>query len=181
MNLPGHLRLTTLGDVLGAVYREGATGVVELVEGGANAGTLHRIFIVAGLVGDVESPYGGKRHERLERLFALRDARIAFRVRARPGATPPPLEPREFLLGRRRARDGEGARSGTTRRDPVRTRALATLGLTEMADRASVQNAFRELARRMHPDRFPTANAAERVELIRRFAEVTAAYHALVA
>lgn len=181
MNLPGELRLTTLGDVLGAVYREGATGVVELVEGGANAGRLHRIFIVAGLVGDVESPYAGRRHERLERLFALRDARIAFRVRARPSTLPPPLEPHEFLLGRRRARDGEAGRYGKTRRDPVRTRALATLGLTDTADRASVRNAFRELARRMHPDRFPTASATERAELIRRFAEVTAAYHALVA
>jgi hypothetical protein len=181
MNLPGQLRLTTLGDVLGAVYREGATGVIELVEGGANAGTLHRIFIVGGLVGDVESPHAGRRHERLERLFGLRDARIAFRVRARPSTTPPPLEPREFLIGRRRARDGEEARHGKTRRDPVRTRALATLGLTDAADRASVQNAFRELARRMHPDRFPSANAAERAELIRRFAAVTAAYHALVA
>src|SRR6188508_3402200 len=55
MNLPGRLRLTTLGDLLGVVYREGATGVVELTTtAGVHAGRIHRIHVAAGLVGDVE-------------------------------------------------------------------------------------------------------------------------------
>jgi DnaJ-class molecular chaperone len=44
-----------------------------------------------------------------------------------------------------------------------------------------VQRAFRKLAASLHPDRFPTANAAERADIMKRFSEITAAYHALVA
>ncbi len=122
-----------------------------------------------------------QRRERLEALFLLDEARLAFRVaRAAGCGTLPPLEPREFLIGRERARERAGARSGG-RRDPVRARALSTLGLTDVSDRASVQRAFRQLAARMHPDRFPAATEADRASLMRRFAEITAAYHALVA
>jgi hypothetical protein len=239
MNLPGRLRLTTLGDVLGVMYREGATGVLELTESnGATAGRLHRLHFVGGLLGEVESAIvttrlgdvlrrrglvdeadlrrlaqrlslftservgdilvamgavtrddvaSGlrlQRGERLERLFLVGDARLAFRV-ARVGAADvsTPLEPREFLFGRPRGRDREGAAPAPSgrRRDPVRAAALSTLGLTDDADRASVQRAFRQLAARMHPDRFPAVGATDRATLMRRFAEITAAYHALVA
>jgi hypothetical protein len=236
MNLPGRLRLTTLGDVLGAVYREGATGVLELTESlGPNAGRVHRVHFADGLVRDVDSKVTAtrlgdvlkqrglvddaslrrlavrvvsapgrkvgehlvemgavsareigsalrlQRRERLERLFQLDDARLAFRVARGSEAEPAvPLEPREYLHGRARSRDRETG-GGGHRRDPVRTRALATLGLAGDADRATVQRAFRQLAAQLHPDRFPAAGAADRAQLMRRFAEITAAYHLLVA
>lgn len=235
MNLPGRLRLTTLGDVLGAVYRERTSGVLDLVETeGANAGRTHRIHFVDGLVEDVESDLATarigeilarrgdvdgtdlgrlavrlamtdgvlagqvlvseglvsaetllgaldeQRRARLEALFRLGDARLAFHVARATRRRNKPLEPRDFLHGRARSRDKTG-RAGQPRRDPTRARALATLGLPEEADRGSVLRAFRTLAGRLHPDRFPSATPAERAELMRRFAEITAAYHELVA
>lgn len=183
MNLPGRLRLTTLGDVLGTVYRERTSGILELVETeGPSSGRAHRIHFVDGLVTDVESEVltrpDVERRERLDALFRFSDARLAFHVARgrRPRQTP--LGPREFLHGRARSRDKGDSRR---RRDPTRARALATLGLPDEADRASVLRAFRTLASRLHPDRFPAATAEERAELMRHFAEITAAYHALVA
>jgi DnaJ-class molecular chaperone len=55
------------------------------------------------------------------------------------------------------------------------------LGLEAGADRARVQRAFRRLAAEVHPDRHPWASAAERAALLRRFSELSAAYHELVA
>jgi DnaJ domain len=239
MNLPGRLRLTTLGDVLGALCRGGATGVLELTEiQGAGIGRVHRVHLAGGFVVHVDSAVsaarlgdilrrcgtvgdmvllrlaerlvlspgrlagellvelgavtpaevtaalGLQRRERLERLFSLEDARLAFRV-ARPKAQVDPKAPlssAEFLGGRARtrSRNGEFSSAGS-RKDPVRVRALETLGLSETADRASIQRAFRQLASRLHPDRFPTVAATDRADLIRKFAEITAAYHALVA
>jgi hypothetical protein len=238
MNLPGRLRLTTLGDVLGAVCRDGATGVLELTEAhGPFAGAIHRVHVAAGLVAHVETHIATarlgevlrrlglasdaalarlaakilllpherageilvldgavterdvaqalrlQRCERLERLFLLDDARLAFRVARAATRGAMPLHAGEFLHGRPRMRDrtGSSAQAAPRRRDPVRARALSTLGLSEAADPTSVQRAFRQLAVTMHPDRFPTASPAERAELMRRFAEITAAYHALVA
>lgn len=240
MILPGRLKLSTLGDVLGALYREGATGVLELTEErGITAGRVHRVHVVAGLVAHVESEIatarlGGllsrlglvtdrdlvrlserlrdepdrlsgellvedgvigrhhleralriQRRERLERLYLLRDARLAFRV-ARGQSDAPveePLDPQEFLHGRPRARDRDDTIPSIPvfDRDPVRARALATLGLADGADRATVQRAFRRLAAEFHPDRFPAASTEDRASLMRRFAEFTAAYHSLVA
>jgi DnaJ-domain-containing protein 1 len=188
MQLPGRLRLTTLGDALGALYREQATGVLELTEcTGVSAGASHRIHLVNGLVVDVTSQAlpsaaGGARERqrsRLDALFRLSDARLTFHVaRGRPSPTAPTLGPSEFLFGRPRARESA---SGPKRRDPVRARALSTLGLPEHADPVTVQQAFRKLASRCHPDRFPDANADQRAVLMRRFAELTAANHSLVA
>lgn len=184
MNLPGRLRLTTLGDVLGAVYRERSSGVLEVVETeGPYAGRSHRIHFMDGLVQEVESSGDPvdeeERRARLDALFRLTDARLAFHVaRASRRRMDEPLGPREFLHGRVRTRDRGGP---GRRRDPTRARALATLGLPDEADRASVMRTFRTLAARLHPDRFPAATAEERADLMRRFAEITAAYHTLVA
>jgi hypothetical protein len=235
MNLPGKLGPKTLGDVLGALYREAATGVLELTEvQGMYAGRVHRIHIERGLVGLVESGipqvrFGEvlreiglvdegvlrrlavhlawsppklvgeilldmgvigarevtmalrvQRRYRLERLFRLDNARLAFRVARHGNATQlPPLEPDQFLHGRARAR---GSREGrAVRRDPVRARALSTLGLPEGASPDDARRAFRRLAATLHPDRFPGAAAADRADLMRRFAELSAAYHVLVA
>jgi hypothetical protein len=51
MQLPGRLKTTTLGDLLGKVYRERATGALELAE--AN-GQVHRVHVAFGEVTFVE-------------------------------------------------------------------------------------------------------------------------------
>lgn len=51
MQLPGRLRLTTLGDVLGAVHRARASGVLELQE----RGTTHRVFWSDGMITQVDT------------------------------------------------------------------------------------------------------------------------------
>ncbi|MBK8253813.1 MAG: DnaJ domain-containing protein [Polyangiaceae bacterium] len=60
MLLPGRLDATTLGDLLGTLYRGSATGVLELQEiaasGGATRhGRTHRIQLLSGLVAGVET------------------------------------------------------------------------------------------------------------------------------
>jgi hypothetical protein len=271
MKVPGFLRLTTLGDVLGGIFREGASGVLELSESyGARAGMVHRVHLVSGAVVHVESAFPGtrlgdvllqrglieparlrrcaaqltvtsgvrfgdlllqsralsedalsealliQRNERLERLFELTDAKLSFHV-ARTRAGRDAMMPNAFLHGRKRYRDRTGQPAvrrepvrtashddvhaahrdvhaahrdvhaahrdvhAATRRDPSRVRALSTLGLDAAADSASVKRAFRDLARSLHPDCHPGASLVERAELMRRFAEITAAYHALVA
>jgi hypothetical protein len=237
MKLPGRLRLTTLGDVLGALHRAAACGVLELTE---DRGVTHRVYFAQGMIADVETDLSRQRlgdllagqgflgasglarlarrlleapqrrageilveeglasldlisaglrrqlRLKIDALFKLRDAQLAFRI-PRPRATHrAPLSPGEFLHGRPRARprvraaDGAAGKSAT-RPAPfaARARAYATLGLSPGADRASVQQAFRRLALSMHPDRFPNADAAERARLLSRFAELSAAYHAL--
>ena len=235
MNLPGKLGPRTLGDVLGMLHREAATGVLELTEvHGAHAGRVHRVHVDRGLVGLVESGipqvrFGEvlreiglvddgvlrrlaerlcwnppklvgeilremgvigarevamalrvQRRYRLERLLRLESARLAFRV-ARPsaGSSLPPLEPSQFLHGRARAR-GKAENPGV-RRDPARSRALSALGLPEGASPEEARRAFRRLAAVLHPDRHPGARGADLADLMRRFAEISAAYHALVA
>lgn len=252
MLLPGRLRATTLGDLLGALYRARATGVLELVEtGGVRAGRRHRVHIDGGLVEHVDTSLSvpklgeilrregflseatvrallrrtltspGRRlgemlvearaassqalgaalryqqRARLDALFALSDALVKFHVMSArcAEALDCPLSPREFLFGRRRARDRSNARAGAprdrarpasaaalpARQDPKRARAFGMLGLRAGADRDAVQRAFRARARQVHPDRFPRASAGERAELMQRFAELSAAYHLLVA
>src|SRR5580704_5261133 len=51
MQLPGRLRSTTLGDLLGALHRAAATGTLELVE---DRGRAHRVHLTRGLVAAVE-------------------------------------------------------------------------------------------------------------------------------
>lgn len=77
------------------------------------------------------------------------------------------------------------ARSATARppaparpADP-RTRAMQLLGVDDAADLDAIKRAYRRLARALHPDLQPGADAVRRQALERRFAEVTAAYEAL--
>ncbi len=51
MHLPGRLRSTTLGDLLGTLHREGATGTMELAE---LRGRVHRVHMLRGYVAAVE-------------------------------------------------------------------------------------------------------------------------------
>ena len=90
MQLPGRLRLTTLGDLLGELHRACASGVLELVEvEGARSGRSHRVYFDAGLVEDVDTSLN---HPRLGEILA-RDgllsmtalARVARRLLEQPG------------------------------------------------------------------------------------------------
>jgi hypothetical protein len=68
MQLPGRLRLTTLGDLLGALHRACASGILELVEvEGARAGRSHRVVFDAGLIEDVDTSLS---HPRLGEILA---------------------------------------------------------------------------------------------------------------
>jgi hypothetical protein len=51
MELPGRLRSTTVGDLLGALHRARANGTLELAE---DRGRLHRVHLAQGLVAAVE-------------------------------------------------------------------------------------------------------------------------------
>jgi hypothetical protein len=236
VNLPGVLGSTTLGDLLGRLYRGGVNGVLELVEReGHAAGRAHRIHFDRGLIDEVETELSVPRlgevlvrlgavsgealgrarprlgdgrsrigeklvaerlvtktavryalHSqlelRLDALFQLKDALIRFHVRrARRNDPdgPEPLSAREFLNGRPRKR---GANATGTR--PVLSAAdraaLRVLGIAPGASLAEVRQAFRIKASEVHPDRHPQASPAARAELLRRFSELSRAYHRLV-
>ena len=64
--------------------------------------------------------------------------------------------------------------------DPRRTAARRMLGLDDAADLETIKRAYRRLARELHPDLQPEIDASERRLLELRFAEVTAAYEALI-
>lgn len=64
--------------------------------------------------------------------------------------------------------------------DPRRDDARKLLGLDADADLESIKRAYRRLARELHPDLQPQADHDSRRTLERRFAEVTAAYEALI-
>jgi len=124
---------------------------------------------------------------RLEALFRVEDARIAFRLvqsRRRELDVPRLLSAREYLLGMPRARDRANRDSAKSvqRADayPERRRDLILLGLAQDADETAIRSAFRRLARTLHPDAHPTANLQQRESLRQRFADVSAAYHRLV-
>lgn len=51
MQLPGRLKATTLGDLLGTLHRHHASGTLEL---GESSGRVHRVHLSAGLVTAVE-------------------------------------------------------------------------------------------------------------------------------
>jgi hypothetical protein len=57
MHLPGRLESTTLGDLLGTLYRGNATGVLELTEiaSASRSERHHRIHLLSGLVTSVET------------------------------------------------------------------------------------------------------------------------------
>lgn len=81
MQLPGSLRGTTLGDLLGRLHRERATGVLELIErGGPGAGRSHRIRLDQGLVSRVDSDLAGPRLGEILEEQGVLDAGAARRA-----------------------------------------------------------------------------------------------------
>ena len=246
MHLPGRLKATTLGDLLGALHRGASTGTLELAEA---SGRVHRVHLTQGLVTAVEldrataslaeilrrqdeidedtlrrsllramasrrlhgevlvrdfhlspSVVGRALRRqimlRLQVLEELGDAQIGFRVTVRPprGAlTNEPLAAPEFLAGRKRTRDrATDHASGTFRSnaassslpggwDPARASAYRALGVSFNAEPTEIKQAYRRLVRAYHPDLHPEATHDERKTLSSRFAEITAAYRALVA
>ena len=131
--------------------------------------------------------------ERVDALFALEDATIGFRT-ARPlphALRATPLGPAEFLHGRPRAarrgpdsaRDEPAAdprRAGRAAEDPSSARAGSWASRAAPA-LGEVRRAFRRMARRLHPDRLASAALEEQQRQAARFAELSAAYHLLVA
>ena len=189
LELPGRLERSTLGDVLGALYRSGATGALRLDEAGPQ-GSQHVIYLRDGLIANIDSPAQPvapsperaerqQRLEQLEALFGLTSARLSFRVMGqRPSPTPQPLQPPDFLHGRQRRRDA--ARAAARAPEPSRQRALALLGLSGDPTPEAIGAAFRQLARRWHPDRHPEAGELTRAALCRRFAQIAEAYRELI-
>jgi DnaJ domain/Domain of unknown function (DUF4388) len=132
------------------------------------------------------------RRQLLLRLVAIervRDARVCFRVAVRPprGALyQVPLQPAEFLHGRRRSRKrssgGQEQRTGSasSRADtPTGSSAWSVLGLSPGAQAIEIKRAYRRLARSVHPDLHPGATREEHRDLQSRFVAITEAYHAL--
>jgi DnaJ-domain-containing protein 1 len=132
---------------------------------------------------------------RLDALYQLTDARVAFRI-----ATPMPsglvaampLAVSEFLHGRPRTRDrrrvtnaappaSKNAASGLRLVDPQRRRALLVLGLEPHADTLAVKRAYRRMVARLHPDRHLIAPEHQRELARKRFSQVTEAYQLLTA
>jgi len=190
LELPGRLERSTLGDVLGALHRSGASGALRIDEVAADGSRQHVIYLRDGLIADVETGCGDQPSvsprparqqclEQLERLFGLTRARLSFRVMGQhPGRTPAPLEPPEFLHGRQRRRDAAAATERS--QDAGRQRALCLLGLSGEPSPDVLRSAFRQLARRWHPDRHPQAGELTRAALCRRFAQISAAYQELL-
>jgi hypothetical protein len=193
------LRAVRLGELLGQhgwLNAEAARWLQRrLIEvPGRRAGEL---LVERGLVAPevVAAALRRQLRARLEALFTLGDARVRFHVPrprgalggSRDGVLPPPLSPREFLHGRPRARDRSRRASAASDRARApesstdRERALPTLGLQREVDRSTLTQVFRGLAVRLHPDRHPAATPDERAALMRRFAEISAAYHLLLA
>jgi hypothetical protein len=207
VELPGSLERSTLGDVLGALHRDRVSGALRLHETLDGEERQHVIHWRDGLIHHVETtrttrpscrggdprrvqahwtPDDASKRQRLaclEALFELDRAKISFRVMGRhPAQISQPLEPTDFLHGRRRQRDASpGARDATVNADTPRQRALLTLGLSGEAGPDAVRAAFRQMAWRWHPDRHPQVGELTRAALCRRFAQISTAYEQLMA
>ncbi len=161
-----------------------------------------QILIAEGLAASplVDRALSAQLLHKLDALFRIGDALIAFHI-ARSAATPSrPLGPNAFLHGRPRARDEAeteppsrvGSKGPHDFPPPASARrravvsatsedALSALGLCEGASAEEIRRAFRRRAAELHPDRVGPIDAAERARRAAELARLTAAYHRLVA
>jgi DnaJ domain len=126
---------------------------------------------------------------RLQALEELADARVCFRVTVRPPRSAlqgrpsegsdaqwiRPLEPCDFLHGRKRARE----RGAQPQARAAHSTAWQALGLSPGADTPEIKRAYKRLARAVHPDLHPDATDGERRVLAARFNAITEAYRVL--
>ncbi|WP_437986348.1 J domain-containing protein [Sorangium sp. So ce117] len=196
------LRVPRLGEILakeGSAPEPSIQRLAALVAAHRGRRT-GEVLVAAGLIPAtaVDRALRIQLRARIEALFSIEEATICFHT-ARPLAgslrQTGPLPPSDFLHGRPRARDrqrraGSSARAAhsgpagapprAARADEPRRRALDVLGLREGATEAEIRRAFRRLAASMHPDR-AAAHAGDGAQRTARFAELSAAYHLLVA
>ncbi|WP_437580319.1 J domain-containing protein [Sorangium sp. So ce887] len=202
------LRVPRLGEILareGSAPEPSIQRLAALVAAHRGRRT-GEVLVAAGLIPEsaVERALQIQLRARLEALFAIEEATICFHT-ARPLAgslrQTGPLAPSDFLHGRPRARDrhrrvagaARGAPSSApprgapssappraVRLDEPRRRALEVLGLREGATEAEIRRTFRRMAAVLHPDR-GAAQPGERAQRTAQFAELSAAYHLLVA
>lgn len=128
---------------------------------------------------EIEDVVARQCRERLDRLFGVREARLAFHATVfegglgeefqRAARSARGLSMHEFLYGRPRRRDSEAPRIEDARRD-----ALRALGVTSEASAADVRSAFKRLVLELHPDRATSED--DRRERTRRLARLTAMY-----
>ena len=171
-----------LGELLlreGSLGREGFAqlGRRLLLEPKRRAGEI----LVNERLASREAVTGGLRKQlrlRLDAVFALRDASVKFHVRPVVERAAATLGAADFLHNRPRARP----RFTRAARSASHPRAVAcrVLGVPTDADAETIQRAFRQQARATHPDSHPDASPAERALCLKRFAELSAAYHTLI-
>lgn len=141
-------------------------------------GLIGERLVVSGKITDesLRAALEAQRSDRLEALFRLQDADVRFRPRQKADRPrePEPLPALPLIRGRARARD-------RFQPEPPRTRALRTLGLSLNASPLEIRQAFRTLARELHPDAHPELSAEERQGCLSRFSELSRAYHKLIA
>jgi DnaJ domain len=151
------------------------------------------ILVSAGLASaeSIRTALRAQLRQRVDALFGVEDATIGFRTaRPLPGARGmAPLGPSDFLHGRPRVRDRGRPQADDPPRSQVRPvaasdpceRARRLLGIPRGAGLGEVRRAFRKIAGSLHPDRLASAALEEQRKQAARFAELSAAYHLLVA
>ena len=181
--------------------------IAAAFDGGVTAyppGALHQLPLATWARSHLEAQLDTARAEALVRELA--GARLALRPELAPApldeadrrmlaalAAPRALDqiaslaraPRFRLLALLHFLRGVGALAidhGRAPSPPVdpRRAAMRLLGLDDASDPGEVKRAYRRLARALHPDLQPGADAERRRLLERRFAELTAAYETLV-
>jgi DnaJ-domain-containing protein 1 len=191
-------RVHLAGGLLVAVELDGASpSLAEILrsERAANDDVLRRSFLLAiasrRLHGEVlisefrvspalvASALRRQVAARLAAIDGLGDARVMFRVALRPprwALERAPLDAKEFLHGRRRAREASPADLPATGSATEESNAWRLLGISPKTDMAGIKRAYRQLVRAVHPDLHPGATEDQRHALEARFVKITEAY-----